>query len=371
MRVLRLHVAVTVASAMVLVMALLVGLNFLAVLADEFGDIRGQYNFAALLYYALWRLPGLVADSISFVALIGCLVGLGALANQNELTVMRASGISLLQIFGMVMLPVLVLMILGSVTKEVSAYTDRHAENTRAVALAMPKNENQNEKKKKRRPSIKWEDVILQEKGVWNRQENEFVRFDKVFPDGKIFGITRIAFDENQQIVAIQHAQRGFFENEGWRLEKITTQEFSEERLRYSSQESLRWNSTLTPERLMFVSEDPENLSTGELVDYSIFLKAQSRDNRAYQLEYWKRVLKPAALLSLVLIAVSFVFGPLRQVSVAQRIFAGVIMGVGFSIFQDMVGTSSLVFGFNPLSGVLLPIMVCGLIGLVMLYRVR
>jgi len=369
MNLLRIHVATTVAMAALLVMLLIVGLNFLAVLVDQFEDIRGQYTFLAVLKYAFWRLPGLAANSIGFVAMIGCLAGLGMLANHNELTVMRASGISLLQIVGMVMIPVLVLVVLGASLREIAAYTDRHAEDARNLALSVQKSEGK--KSFFRKNKVKQEAVIFQEQSVWNRQENEFVRFDRVLPNGRVYGVERIAFDEHQQILSIQKAKRGFFENDGWRLEEVATRSFSEDVFRDDVQELLRWSSDLTPDRLLFVSREPENLTAGELTDYSAFLQQQGRDNRAYQLEYWKRILQPVSLLSLMLIAVSFVFGSLRQVSVAQRVFVGVIVGVTFHILQDVVGTSSLVFGFSPLSGVLIPIVACALVGMILLYRAR
>jgi lipopolysaccharide export system permease protein len=369
MNVLRIHVARTVAFAALLVMAILLGLNFLAVLVEQFGDIRGAYTFWEVLKYATWRLPGLAANSIAFVALIGCLSGLGILANHNELTVMRASGVSLLQIIGMVMIPVLVLVALGLGLQEVAAFTDRQAENARTLALSAEQKKAKKSffAKKKGNP----ESMVFQEQSVWNRHENEFVRFDRVLPDGRVYGVLRIAFSEQQQLLSLQHARKGVFKNEGWRLEEVVTRTFAEDAFSDETLEVLRWESDLTPERLLFVSREPEKLSVAELADYSTFLQQQGRDNRAYQLEYWKRVLQPLSLLSLMLIAASFVFGSLRQVSVAQRIFVGVIVGVGFHILQDVVGTSSLVFGFSPLSGVVLPIAACAAAGMVLLYRVR
>ena len=55
-------------------------------------------------------------------------------------------------------------------------------------------------------------------------------------------------------------------------------------------------------------------------------------------------------------VAVSFIFGPLRSVTMGQRLFTGVLVGFVFQIVQDLLGPSSLVFGFSPLIAVLLPI---------------
>ena len=74
-------------------------------------------------------------------------------------------------------------------------------------------------------------------------------------------------------------------------------------------------------------------------------------------------------IVSLVLIAISFVFGPLRQVTMGYRIFAGVLVGLVFSTAQDLLGPASVVFGFPPLLAVVIPTLVCAAIGLILLRR--
>lgn len=70
-----------------------------------------------------------------------------------------------------------------------------------------------------------------------------------------------------------------------------------------------------------------------------------------------------------MLMAISFIFGPLRSVTLGQRVFTGVLVGFVFKIGQDLLGPSSLVFGFPPLLAVLIPAAICALAGLVMLRR--
>ena len=50
-----------------------------------------------------------------------------------------------------------------------------------------------------------------------------------------------------------------------------------------------------------------------------------------------------------MLVAMSFIFGPLRQGTMGARIFVGVIVGVAFRISQDFIGPASLIFGYAPL----------------------
>lgn len=72
---------------------------------------------------------------------------------------------------------------------------------------------------------------------------------------------------------------------------------------------------------------------------------------------------------ALVLMAISFIFGPLRSVTLGQRVFTGVLVGFVFRIAQDLLGPSSQVFGFPPLLAVVIPAGICALAGVWLLRR--
>jgi lipopolysaccharide export system permease protein len=67
--------------------------------------------------------------------------------------------------------------------------------------------------------------------------------------------------------------------------------------------------------------------------------------------------------------AISFIFGPLRSVTLGQRVFTGVVVGFVVRISQDLLGPASLVFSFSPLLAVLTPALICGLAGIWLLRR--
>ena len=71
-----------------------------------------------------------------------------------------------------------------------------------------------------------------------------------------------------------------------------------------------------------------------------------------------------------MLLAISFVFGPLRSATMGFRVFVAIAMGMGFTIVQRIMGPASLLYGFSPLIAVLLPVVLCALIGVILLRRV-
>ena len=57
----------------------------------------------------------------------------------------------------------------------------------------------------------------------------------------------------------------------------------------------------------------------------------------------------------MLLLAVPFVFGSLRSVSIGQRVFLGVIVGVSFHLMNRLFSYTALVYDINPLLAVSLP----------------
>ena len=384
MRVLRRYIGSTVLLAMLLVLLVIVMLIQIGLIIEQVGDIRGSYDFAEVLRYVLWRTPDSIVQNIGIASLIGCLIGLGVLANGNELMVIRASGVSIMQIVWLVMRPVLLLIVAGMALAEVSPYTERVAEANRDVALSAGRSKHSapelvgTEKlEKKIRERIQksalrmhFSEAAEAKKSLWNRDANEFVRFATVLPNGKVYGVTRFGFNDDQSLASIQFAQEGTYQDTGWLLEDVETT-YLDKTIRSEEQQSLYWSTKITPEMLIFVTTDPGSLTFRELGRYGKFLKDQQRDSRPYELEWWKKMIKPLEVFSLVMIAISFVFGPLRQVTMGQRVFSGVLVGVIFQTLQNMFSTSSLVFGFSPFVAVMLPIAVCASIGFLMILRTR
>ena len=113
----------------------------------------------------------------------------------------------------------------------------------------------------------------------------------------------------------------------------------------------------------------PRSLGIQDLAGYMTYLDNQGRESAPYRLAFWEKLLQPLTITSLVLVAISFVFGPLRSVTMGYRVFAGVVVGVVFRTLQDLLGPASIVFGFEPLIAVVAPALVLILIGGGMLRR--
>jgi len=333
------------------VLGIIVGLALLFAFIDELGDVEESYGLFDALWYVLLTAPRRLYEMLPMAALIGCLIGLGSLASNSELTIMRAAGVSIGRIVWAVMKPMLVLMLAGVLIGEYLApYTESQAQSGRAMAQGSG-------------------DAQSAKRGLWHREGQEYVHINAVQPNGVLLGVTRYQFDENKRMQSASFARRAQYQGDHWLLEDVATTHFRERSSEVIEQGSERWNVELNPQLLGTVVLAPDALSITGLWSYIHYLAEQGLNNSQYWLSFWTKVLQPLVTAALVLMAISFIFGPLRSVTLGQRVFTGVLVGFVFRIAQDLLGPSSLVFGFSPLFAVLLPAAICALAGFWMLRR--
>ena len=92
----------TILASTALVLVVLLALAGLFEFIAELEDVKGDYKTPQAILFAALRLPNLAFQMFPVSALIGSLLGLGGLAANSEVIVMRASGMSVGKLAGMV-----------------------------------------------------------------------------------------------------------------------------------------------------------------------------------------------------------------------------------------------------------------------------
>ncbi|WP_213875300.1 LPS export ABC transporter permease LptG [Pseudomonas sp. dw_358] len=351
MRKLDRYIGRSVLTAILAVLGIILGLASLFAFIDEMSDVTAAYTASDAGIFVLMTAPRRMYDQLPMASLIGCLVGLGALASSSELTIMRAAGVSIGRIVWSVMKPMLLLMVCGVLVGE---YIAPPLENIAQAQRSFLQGQG---------------DAQTGRHGVWHREGEQFIHINAVQPKGLLLGVTRYTFDDQRHLLEAGFAKKAQYTDGKWVLSDVTTTLFHENSTEIVTSASLPWVVSLTPQLLDTVVVPPEALSISGLWSYIQYLSDQGLNNGKYWLAFWTKVLQPLVTAALVLMAISFIFGPLRSVTLGQRVFTGVLVGFVFKIVQDLLGPSSLVFGFTPLLAVAGPAAVCALAGFWLLRR--
>lgn len=344
------YIARNVLAAVLVVQLVLLGLDLVIAFINDLKDVEGDYGaFDVLLYLGL-RLPWRFYQYAPVAVLIGALIGLGSMASSNELTVMRAAGRSLGRILWGVMKPIgLVIVAVLLIAEFVSPRTEQFAEAWRLEQMA-------------------GEGAVLSQGGGWQREGDIFYRFGAIRADDTVVDLTRYYFD-GQRLEKATHAQRAVWEGDHWLLEGAQVTRFADDGTSAEQHERLAWETSLTPAQLNRLLRDVDSQAPSELWAYANYLQAQGLTATQPLLYFWQKVLMPLTMASLVLVAASFVFGPLRSVAAGTRVFYGVIVGLSFKYVQDLLAPASTLFGFSPVWAVLTPTLACIFLGAYLLRR--
>ncbi len=331
------YIAGTVSSSIMLMIFVITGLDIIFSLVDEMQNLEADYQMLQAFQYVGITIPKRIYEFLSLSVLLGCLVGLGTLANHSELTVMRAAGVSVSRISWAAVKPALLVVCIGTLMGEyVVPYTEGFAQSRRALAKSGDK-------------------AMSSKEGYWHREANDYMHFNAVLPNGIIFGVTQYHFNQARELKHARYASRAIFQGDHWVLQGVVETEFAQNRAEQNIYPTLRWDTDLTPGLLRLQVIKPEDLSIRGLYQYAAYLAEQGLNTQKYRLAYWKKISQPLATVVMVLVALSCIFGPLRSVTMGFRVFSGVILGMLFKYTEGFLAPASIVFGFEPFYASFIP----------------
>lgn len=338
MRILDWYIARIIASTTAFCLLILVGLSSMLKLVEQLKSVgQGDYSMFEAATFVFLMMPRDIEIFFPMAALLGALIGLGMMAENSELVVMQAAGISRLQIILSVMKIAIPLMLLVMMLGEWGApLAERKARNLRTQ-------------------EISGGSLISNENGLWAKDGNRFVHVSKVIETGLLNGISFYQFDDESNLSLVTKAKTARYRDNAWLLEGVNQTELSDDKTLVSNTETLVWQSTLTPDKLGVVTVRPESLSITGLLDYLDYLKANKQDTSRYDLALWRKIVQPLTVAVMMLLALSFVFGPLRSVSMGARLVMGIVTGFAFHLANQAFGPISLVYNMAPIFGAILP----------------
>ena len=353
MRLLDRYIGAAVFKNIGLVLFVLLSLDAFFRLVRELNSVgTGNYDQAEMFLYLVLTTPSHVVEFFPVAALLGAITGLGMLANQSELVVMRAAGVSLLRISASVLKAGFVLILLLMLLSEfVVPPAEQFAQSRRSQLLAK-------------------QTALKTVNGFWSRDARSFLNIRGISPGGDISDIYIYEFDDTHQLRTTTHAKKALYNDGQWILDGLTQSEISVSGIKTRTFERARWDSLLSPDLINLIVINPLQLSIRDLYGYYRYLTDNGQDASKYELAFWSRLMMPVSIAVMMLLAVPFIFGPLRAVSIGQRIFVGFLVGLGFFLFNQGFNHIGIVYSIPPLLSASLPALSFLVLAIVMIRRI-
>jgi lipopolysaccharide export system permease protein len=318
------RVAARVLLALAAVWLVLVGFDAITALAGELQDVgEGDYGFMQTLVYIVFTLPRRAYTLFPTAAVIGVLLGLGALATSSELTALRALGLSRTRIAAAAAVVLLVLTALMALVAEtLGPAGEQYAQNYALQAKSS-------------------EVGSISGSGLWAREGDTFLNASggQVVGRGadatiELVDVVLYEFDDEGRLDAIARARRASHRDGGWTLHDIHRSRFGLNEVTRVELEEEHWASALNPDVLSLGVTKPRYLRLAELGSSLDYLERNQLDASEFSSAYWARIFYPFSTLALCLAALPFAFGTLRSGGFGKRLFLGIALGVGMFTVQ-------------------------------------
>ncbi len=313
------------------------------------------YTILSAFKYILLQLPEVAYSQAPPVILLGSVIGMGHLATTSQLLVFRVSGASILKITAIVIKNALIFVfVLIAIGEFLAPISSNFAESGRSNAMG-----NTN--------------TSIDQGGFWIRDGDNFINVTKNI-DGKLFsGITVIEVNSSNKIERVIKSENAIFD--GNSLDMNGSEIFSINDSNFFDNISLRLRNTYN-KRVSFdqdlvdsLEKEPKNLSTLTLIKQIKFYTNNKLRSGVFEIELYERLIKPVTLIAMILLAMLFIFGSARDVTLGRKIFFGVALGLSFEMLSRVASAMALSFDFNTFIIAVLPSILVMIISLTLLIQ--
>ncbi len=341
------YLAKEIIWATALLLLALLALFALFDLMAQLGELgKGNYGLTKLLAYVTLLQPNNVVVIFPLAALMGTLLAVSRLSAQSELTVMRASGLSLKRLAGFAAIIGLIFSAFIFLFGEFVAPASEEA--ARRLKLSATSN------------------MVAQSfrSGFWVKDEQSFVNIQTVTPDTQLLGMRVYDFDAAHRLTSISVVKKAVYEsNNRWRLEGVEKTIFADaagggQTARIEQQPTALWHSSMTPDLMSVLRVSPDSMSMTNLSAYIDHLRDNKQNSTRYEWAFWAKLFQPAAVIIMMLLAIPFAIQSTRGGGVGAKLLLGVMIGVGFYFLNQLTSHLTVLYNWPPLLSASGPVLV-------------
>ena len=316
----------------------------------------GQFDYTVLeaFKYIILQMPEVAYKQASPIILLGCVLGMGYLSTTNQLVVLQVSGNSVLKLTALTVRTALIFVFMIIAFGEyIAPIASEEAEKGRTKALGQSfASQNQ--------------------EGFWIRESGNYLNVEKNIDGNHFVGVTIIEVKSNK-ITSVVKSEDATFDGKSLKMDDtdIFSINNSTDIDEISHKERNSYNKIVSFDQDLINSlkKEPDELTTRNIYKQIQFLSDNKLRSGIYKVELYKRAIKPITLVAMILLAMLFVFGSTRDVSLGRKIFFGVSLGLSFEMLSRIGGAMALSLDFNPMISAVLPTTVVMVIAIILLIR--
>lgn len=306
----------------VLALTALVGLGLvtiytLVVFISDIGETgKGSYGVLQVLEYSLLLMPSSLYILLPIVALLGALLGIGALARSSELTAMRASGVSMLRIGGATLIAGALLGAFGYVLGD---WLGPAGENLATQLRDQARGEQSSA-----------------DRALWLRDADNILRIRRLIAEDHARDVTVFRTDTHGGLAQVSTVNEARYVDGRWLMTGVKRTEMHGNETRVVTLDQIEISGSITPNVLKLFILEGDVLSVRGLYNLVAYMDENKLDATKYRIWLWRKLVEPVTVMVMMLFAVPFVVGTLRDAGAGQRLLAGVLVGIVFYVLNKV-----------------------------------
>lgn len=346
------YLALNFVKATGLVLMLLLALFSFLGFAEALEDVgTGSFTTSDAVSVVFLTTPKRITDLLPVSALLGAILGLGAMANYREIIVMRVAGLSPWRLARGPCAAALGLIFVTVVLQNyVIPAVERQAQEFRSRTLSQT--------------------TLGGGTEFWSRHDNRFIRvggveFGRIPQEIEIYEI-----GPHGRLQRMLQAHRAdIIDEQTWMLFGVQEKILGDDAIRYRVLDELEWQSFLSREQLSTLQAPAYSLSSADLYRYIRAMEGSGVNTHQYESIFWRQISVPLALIAMTLLGLPFVIGSVQSHSTGFRLVIGAAVGIGFYLLEQMTGHLSTILEIPAAPSALLPAVLALTVALVGLRR--
>jgi lipopolysaccharide export system permease protein len=336
------------------VLLVMLGIESFMEFISQLSDLGVKnYGILKVLLYVPAQLPADLYQLFPMAGFLGSLIGLGNLASNSELVVMRSSGVSILQIaWSVIKASLWMILFVTCLGEWVAPHLQANADLMKNTALGRA-------------------DRLGAAHGIWLRQGNTFLYVESASSATQIQKISLFQFNAENQLVKSTFATSGFLEKKHWVLNDVYETDLDHHPLLSKHFASQVLKMEIKPKLMMQAKQDVDENTLWQLLKNILYRKANGLLTSAYEFSFWQRMLKPITSIVMICLGIPFVFGALRSQSNGSRVLVGALLGFVFYMLNIFFGRITLVYQLPPLLSAAFPTVFFSVVCAALLWRIK
>jgi len=351
MKILEKYLLFTILKKSLAVLIALVLLMSLFKFIDEFENIgHKNYSYTVAIQYIVLLLPSFFNSFTILAFMIGVIFAIGKFNSDRELQIFITGSISIKRIiFQCLKYPFYFSSILLLVFELISPKTFYLAEKLKNQALG--------------------KQINVTSDSSWIKKENKVIFIKKLDKHNheKINQVLVFHLDENNNLMNILRGEDFKYETNKILIHKAQKINLNKnEDLNYPRLEYFEdwYKLDLDNQELISAQRDIRTMTFFELVKAVIYSYQNEINSSQFSSELISRVIRPFTLVGMILLSVPFVFSMQRSISLGNRIFLAVSIGVLTHLLTKVMGILAIKINSLTFIGPLLPSLILILSGI-------